>query len=125
MVCRCGEPVQDKTIDNTNKKRKSYSKEHKQPSIKITFDGANCCPLLKKRIRKLGVNKVTQEYLWKARMPNRVKSYDLQERKWMTYCLQRGIDCENPDKKNVLEFLSNVAVKGLTYLSVNSARSAM
>lgn len=68
---------------------------------------------------------MTQNYMFNARMPNTLKSYDTQEKKWLSYCLQKNIDCENPSKKDILEFLSNIASKGLTYTSVNSARSSL
>lgn len=58
-------------------------------------------------------------------MPNTLKAYDVQERKWNTYCIQHNIERENPSKKDVLQFLSSIAHKGLGYSSVNTARSTL
>lgn len=63
--------------------------------------------------------------MMQARMPNTLKAYDLQERKWLTYCLERNLICENPNKINILNFLSSIAGKGLSYTSVNTTRSSL
>lgn len=73
----------------------------------------------------LGVNKGTAKFLWVARMPNTLKAYDLYERKWKTFCLLKGVSVLKPVLKNILEFLASLAIKGLGYSSVNSARSAL
>lgn len=88
------------------KTSKSCAKKQRQSNLAVTFIKSNLCPLLRNRIKRLGVNKVMHNYLMNARMPNlpTLKSYDLQERKWMTYCLEKDIDCENPKKRNILEF---------------------
>lgn len=73
----------------------------------------------------MGVNKITQDYMMNARMPSTLKAYDLQERKWLSYCLEKDLNHDNARKKDILEFLSGVAAKGLSYTSVNTARSSM
>lgn len=58
-------------------------------------------------------------------MPNTIKSYDLQERKWLTYCCEKVSMQKIHQEIKVLQFLTSLAVKGLGYSSVNTAHSAL
>lgn len=73
----------------------------------------------------MGVNKRSQQLMMKAWAPNTLQNYNVQERKWITYCFLHKIDAENPPLRTVIDFLSGLTDKGMSYQSVNCARSAL
>lgn len=58
-------------------------------------------------------------------MPNTLKAYNIYEKKWATFCKLRNINPYKPAEREILNFLAGLADKGLSYQSVNSARSAL
>lgn len=53
------------------------------------------------------------------------KTYSSQIKKWITFCLARGIDQYNPHISQVIDFLVSMAQNGSVYSSVNVARCSL
>ena len=46
-------------------------------------------------------------------------------KKWMAFCRERKINCSSPPLSDALQFLSGLFHKGLSYSTLNTARSAL
>ena len=53
------------------------------------------------------------------------KKYNSYQQKWHIYCQEININPATPNITNVLDFLSNLYDQGLTYIAINSAKSAL
>ena len=53
------------------------------------------------------------------------KQYATYVKKWMAFCRERKINCSSPPLSDALQFLSGLFHKGLSYSTLNTARSAL
>ena len=57
--------------------------------------------------------------------PSTKKVYSMYLRKWMTFCVLKGIEVLKPTVQQVCMFLKNLSLQGLGYGALNAARSAL
>ena len=53
------------------------------------------------------------------------KQYATYIKKWMAFCRERKIDCYSPPLSDTLQFLTDLFNQGLSYSTLNTARSAL
>ena len=53
------------------------------------------------------------------------KQYATYIKKWMAFCRERKIDCYAPPLSDTLQFLTDLFNQGLSYSTINTARSAL
>lgn len=66
-----------------------------------------------------------QKILLSATSQGTRQQYDSSLKKWMEFCKGAGISAWNPNLNNVLCFLANLYELGLSYSSINTAKSAL
>ena len=81
--------------------------------------------LLAAKLRKSGYDKQTVDLVLDAWRPSTSKMYMNYLRKWMVFCVEKGCDVYKPSLPQVCQFLKNLALKGLGYGAINTARSAL
>lgn len=53
------------------------------------------------------------------------KQYATYVKKWMAFCRERKINCYSPPLSDALQFLLGLFNQGLSYSTLNTARSAL
>jgi site-specific recombinase XerD len=53
------------------------------------------------------------------------KQYSISIKKWITFCQQSGIKPQAPSIQEILKFLASLYESNMSYMSINSARSAL
>ena len=57
--------------------------------------------------------------------PNTRRQYNVYAKKWDTTCVIKGWNKDNPDLNQAIWFLTDLFNKGLSYSSINIARSTL
>ena len=73
----------------------------------------------------LNVNDTTNSVLVASLRESTRKKYNSYQQKCYIYCQEININPVTPNITNVLDFLSNLSDQGLTYIAINSAKSAL
>ncbi|XP_038062756.1 uncharacterized protein LOC119733242 [Patiria miniata] len=82
-------------------------------------------PHIRERLASTGISNRTSEIIvasWRSKTQKQYASY---LRRWDSFCSQHGINPIKPTIGNALQFLTDLFDGGLSYSSVNSARSAI
>lgn len=87
-----------------------------------TNDGMS---VVRKHFTARGISESATNLLMQSWRSGTKKQYSCYIKKWELFCAQRKTDCVQPPIEEVLDFLTELYSKGLTYSAINTARSAL
>ena len=105
-------------------------KTHAQPSIEggegaTSHKDASRCRLRTSIKIEEGIKTTTQELIIASWRTGTQNQYEVYLRKWNHYCKEEGLSNSEPNLCDVLNFLAHLFESGLSYSSINTARSAL
>ena len=80
---------------------------------------------IRNSFRQYNVSKEVIEVLMASWRPGTKKQYSTYLNKWLEFCSKRTIDYSSPKISETVEFLMTLHSQGLSYSSINTARSAL
>ena len=80
---------------------------------------------IRNSFRQYNVSKEVIEVLMASWRPGTKKQYSTYLNKWLEFCSKRTIDYSSPKISEAVEFLMTLHSQGLSYSSINTARSAL
>ena len=80
---------------------------------------------IRNSFRQYNVSKEVIEVLMASWRPGTKKQYSTYLNKWLEFCSKRKIDYSSPKISEAVEFLMTLHSQGLSYSSINTARSAL
>lgn len=108
----------EKVAEPTNRTRNGAT-----PSTPPT--SACSMPYIRQTLQGRGIPEYTTSILLASWRKSTQKQYLCHQRKWMRFCNSRQIDPFHPSIIQVLEFLTSLFQAGMSYSSINAARSAL
>ena len=81
--------------------------------------------MLEKSIDHLNLPKLSREIFLASWSFKTKKQYVLYIKQWITFCVEKEKDYNNPTVKSLILFLTSLFRKGLSYSAINIARSAI
>ena len=92
------------------------------PEPQTTINGMQS---IRKEFANQGISSDITEVLMSSWRESTQKQYNVYLSKWYQFCVQREINSMQPIVNDVLEFLHDLYKKGLSYSTINTARSAL
>ena len=89
---------------------------------KIDF---NALPSIRHRFSQYGLSASSLDIIMAAWRDSTKKQYATHIKKWLLYCSANNCDPVNPPLATALDFLTSLYQQGLSFSSVNTARSAL
>ncbi|XP_074655638.1 uncharacterized protein LOC141909152 [Tubulanus polymorphus] len=102
----------------------SSSRSRENPSDLQTAKFAGLS-LLTQHLLSLGLSNLSINLLLSSLRDSTLRQYDVYYRQWIDYVTRRGCDYRNPSAELLVDFLSSLYEKGLSYSAINTARSAI
>ena len=99
------------------------SQQHSTPSLQaVKVDGLQN---LGKSLQQRNISEKAATIILQSWSDGTQKQYKLYIKQWINFCCERQADPYNPPLTTVLDFLVNLHEKGLSYTTINTARSAI
>ena len=81
--------------------------------------------IVRQCFRAKGISEQASNILMQSWRGSTKKQYSCYIKQWITFCLEKQVDTTSPHVNSVLDFLTELYNKGLTYSAINTARSAL
>ena len=99
------------------------SQQRSTPSLQaVKVDGLHG---LRKSLQQRNISEKAATIILQSWSHGMQKQYKLYIKQWIDFCCERQADPYNPPLTTVLDFLVNLQEKGLSYTTINTARSAI
>lgn len=92
------------------------------PTQESSSDGMSC---VRGSFSRYNFPEEVTDILMAAWRKGTQKQYATYLKKWMAFCRERQINCYSPPLSDTLQFLSGLFNQGLSYSTLNTARSAL
>lgn len=125
LVHRINENISNEPIVDAKKKESTVKPTHKQDSSIITKNDFNCMPSVWQSYRNSGLSKTTTSIIMASWRTGTKKQYQTFIKRQFQYSSEGKIDPFSPSINNVLEFLTVLFNKLMSYSSINTARGAL
>lgn len=100
------------------RRQKQTTPPSSQPSV-------GCMPGVWQRFRNLDIPEETSRILMASWRVSTQKQYSTYQDRWFKFCSRKQIDSLHPSVNQVLDFLTSLYNAGLSYSTINTARSSL
>ena len=111
-------------IFNTQKQFIENSRNGKNTSSSQSVK-SNCMSIVRQNLENEGISDKASKIILSSWRSSTKKQYATYIKKWLNFYSQRHINSLKPSLSSVLDFLTDLFESGLTYSSINCARSAL
>ena len=117
--------INQSTVDNTSEKSTLSSLQHTEDASSSENNVAVGMSLVRRCNENEKIPKAASKYILRSWRSATQKQYNTYLKQWQIFCYTRGIHPISAPIEHALEFLAQLADRGLGYSAINTDRSAL
>ena len=124
MVADVNKPDSRTMLPSTKPKRHFDVKTHAREDLSLNKNKNDCFQYIRKTLRKQGLSADATEIIIKSWRDSTRKQYNTYIEQWIHYSKGKTNPFK-PDIQTIVQFLTHLYTRGLSYTAINTARSAI